>query len=281
LQTVRVHLARLRDIVDEEPEQTHEDLAPIRFKGRVDLDNVCFRYSTAGPLALDHVSFTLNEGEFVAVVGPSGSGKSTLSRLILGLVDPLTGEIRFDGIPTTGLNLSALRQQCGLVTQMGPMVSGTIATNVKAGREDLTDADVMAALHVAALDKDVARMPLGLSTPLGEGGNGLSGGQMQRLSIARAVAGHPRLIVLDEATSHLDAVTETEVTRRLAELHATRVVIAHRLSTIKDADRIIVLVAGQVEAIGTHHELLQTSQTYRAFVDAQTYSADGQMVYQM
>jgi ABC-type bacteriocin/lantibiotic exporter with double-glycine peptidase domain len=268
LQTVRVHLARLRDILDESPEDVRGGLPGRALVGGIELDSVGFAYGTGSPAVIQDVTCAVAPGELVAVVGPSGSGKSTLSRLMLGLLMPTSGEVRFDGVPVTSLNLASLRQQCGVVTQDAEIFSGSIGSNVRAGRDDVDDQAVMLALDAACLADDVRRMPLGLHTPLGDEGVGLSGGQKQRLAIARALARRPRVLVLDEATSHLDGPTELRVTANLQALAVTRVVIAHRLSTVRRADKILFLEGGRLQAVGTHDELMADAR-YAAFVSSQ------------
>ncbi|MEE6272099.1 peptidase domain-containing ABC transporter [Georgenia wangjunii] len=268
LQTVRVHLARLRDILDENPEDTHEDMPERELRGAIDVENVSFRYGDSSPYVLDGIDCRIRAGEFVAVIGPSGSGKSTLARLLLGLLDPSTGQVRYDGVPMDEMKLSYLRRQCGMVTQDSEVTSGSLLSNIRAGREEVSDEDAVAAAQVAALAEDVAAMPMGFDTPLGESGVGLSGGQRQRLAIARAVAGSPKILVLDEATSHLDAPTEQRITEQLERLPVTRVVIAHRLSTVVNADRIILMRGGRVACSGTHAEMLGQPE-YVSFIGNQ------------
>jgi ABC-type bacteriocin/lantibiotic exporter with double-glycine peptidase domain len=270
LQTAKVHMSRLEDVFGEDSEDTRPEGKTLDFKGALSLDSVSFRYGDNAPMAVAEVSCTVRSGEFLAIVGPSGSGKSTLARVMIGLMHPTSGVLHFDGVPITELNLASLRQQIGTVVQASTAMSGTIGSNIKFGRADISDADVVWACRVAMLDHDLARMPLGVDTPLGEAGTGLSGGQLQRLALARAIASKPRLLLLDEATSSLDGPTEEAIAENIAlGLSCTRVVIAHRLSTVCRADRIIFMKEGKIRSIGTHEELQQTDEQYLEFVGNQ------------
>ncbi len=268
LQTVRVHLDRLRDITDEAAEVVNEQLPHHVFQGKVELESVDFRYGSEGEPALTGITLVIEPGQVVAIIGPSGSGKSTLARLVLGLHRPTAGRILFDDISMTNINLRSIRTSSGMVTQGNEAFSGSIESNIRVGRSGVTASDVRNAARVAAFDGDIAAMPLGYDTPLGESGLGLSGGQLQRLAIARAVAASPRLLVLDEATSHLDGPTEKIVARNLSEVSATRIVIAHRLSTVLDADKIVLILNGRIACSGTHDELL-ANRDYSSFIDSQ------------
>ncbi|WP_167202693.1 peptidase domain-containing ABC transporter [Actinomyces respiraculi] len=269
IQTVRVHLNRLHDLLDEEVEDTHPEGIPADLGRELVLEEVSYSYTKDGQEVLSEVGLTIRPGEFLAIVGPSGSGKSTLSRICLGLVEPTRGRVRLGDTPLSDVDLRSLRRQSGIVTQGSTGFAGSIRANVRVGRSWVTDEDVVRALETAALGEEVSRMPLGLDTPLGESGQGLSGGQLQRLAIARALAGSPGLIIFDEATSDLDGPAEATVYASLAALEATRVVIAHRLSTIAHADRILFLVDGRVAALGAHEELLVTCPDYAGFVRSQ------------
>lgn len=269
IQTVRVHLDRLHDLVDEEVENTHPEGVRADLTKDLVFEGATYSYTRDGQEVLSDVNLTIHSGEFLAVVGPSGSGKSTLARMCLGLIEPSHGQVLLGGVPLEKIDLRSMRRQAGIVTQGATGMAGSIRANVRAGREWVTDEDVIRALEAAALGEDVARMPLGLDTPLGESGQGLSGGQLQRLAIARAIAGGPSLVIFDEATSSLDGPAEAAVYANLSTLDATRLVIAHRLSTVAHADRILFLVDGRVVALGPHEELLLTCPEYMAFVRSQ------------
>jgi len=231
-------------------------------------EHVTFKHLTAPAPALSDISFEVNVGETIAFVGPSGSGKTTLVKLLVGLYPPLAGEIRYNGIPSKDVELDQLREQIGFVTQDTQLFAGTIRENLRFVAPEATDAECLHALHQAAADGLLARAPKGLDTVLGEGGVKVSGGEKQRLSIARALLRHPTLLVFDEATSALDSLTEEEIGRTVRELSGSRqhitVLIAHRLSTVLHADRIFVLERGQVAEAGRHAELLAQKGLYYA-----------------
>jgi ATP-binding cassette subfamily B protein len=231
-------------------------------------DNVRFKHLTANVPALAGISFNLKVGETIAFVGPSGSGKTTLVKLLVGLYQPMTGQIMYNGIPGSKINLDELREQIGFVTQDTQLFAGTIRENLQFVAPNATDADCLKALHQAAADSLLSRAPQGLDTVIGEGGVKVSGGEKQRLSIARALLRQPALLVFDEATSALDSLTEEEITNTVRHLSESRqrmtILIAHRLSTILHADRIFVLEKGHVVEQGGHNELIDRKGLYYA-----------------
>jgi ATP-binding cassette subfamily C protein len=247
---------RARPVLQAQLENRTGQSEPGELSGDIAIDRASFRYTPGGPLVLDDISLRFRPGEFVAVVGPSGSGKSTLLRLLLGFEAPESGGIFYDGTDLATLDLRAVRREVGSVLQTGRLTTGDIFSNI-VGASMLSLDDAWEAARVAQLAADIEAMPMGMYTPIGEGGSMLSGGQRQRLLIARAVVRRPRIIFFDEATSALDNRTQELVSRSLQELAATRVIVAHRLSTIINADRIYVLNHGRIVESGSYRELIQ------------------------
>ncbi|MEG2630858.1 MAG: ABC transporter ATP-binding protein, partial [Comamonas sp.] len=231
-------------------------------------DQVEFQHQGASDKALDGVSFSAKLGDTIAFVGPSGSGKSTLVKLLVGLYTPQAGTIAFNGIPTQQLRYNEVRRQIGFVTQETHLFAGTLRENMLFVKPDASDADILTALEQASCLHLLERSPLGLDTPIGESGVRLSGGEKQRLSIARALVRDPRLLIFDEATSALDSLTEEQITatvRRVSQQsNRITLLIAHRLSTILHAQTIMVLERGRVVEAGSHAELLEHKGLYYA-----------------
>jgi ABC-type bacteriocin/lantibiotic exporter with double-glycine peptidase domain len=269
LQTVAVHLARIRDVLEEPPEPSAADRAPVPVYGRVQLRRVSFRYPGARRPTIDRVSLKVPAGSFVAVVGASGSGKSTLARLLFGLVPPDEGTVLIDGRDLATTPRAEIAGRCGAVAQEPAVFHGTILENILMARPEATPADAVFAARLADLHRDVSAMPMGYETLLSERGMGLSGGQRQRLALARALVRRPRLLLLDEATSAVDAETERAIFANLRALGCTLVVIAHRLSTVRDAHQIVVMDQGRIAERGTHHELCVAGGRYAALIDNQ------------
>ncbi len=279
LQMVEVYLERLNDVMDAAPEQdpnTASVVGPL--VGAIALEKVSFRYG--GPqdrLVVDDVTVEVQPGAKVALVGRTGSGKSTLARLMAGLYDPTTGRILFDGNDLKNLDRSSVRSQLGIVTQETQLFGGSIRRNIALSDPQMGLERIVKAAKLACIHDDIIAMPMSYETPLADRGLSLSGGQRQRLALARALVSNPKLLILDEATSHLDALTEENVNRNLAALRCTRIVIAHRLSTIRDADLILVLENGKVVERGTHNELLDRDGEYAHLLGSQRdeYVAQG------
>jgi ATP-binding cassette subfamily B protein len=250
--------------VEERPENpiAIDELNDIRF------EEVVFHHKNANFNAIDGISFQVRSGETIAFVGPSGAGKSTLMKLLVGLYRPDSGEIYFNGQPSSLIRYNPLRRQMGLVTQDPQLFSGTIKENLLFVMPDATDGQIMDALHMAACDEVVNRSAQGIDSLIGEGGMMLSGGEKQRISIARALLRHPRLLIFDEATSALDSLTEKDITNTIRDISMSRdrisLLIAHRLSTILHADVIYVLEKGKIVETGSHESLIDQKGLYYA-----------------
>lgn len=231
-------------------------------------DNVAFKHKSGTSYAIENINFTVEKGETIAFVGPSGSGKTTLVKLLVGLYTPASGQIFYNGIDSLDLDIEELRHQIGFVTQDTQLFSGTIKENLLFVNPRATDDEILEVLKKSSCDTLLARSEHGINSIIGEGGIKISGGEKQRLSIARALLRTPKLIVFDEATSALDSITETEITDTIKNIAASKnhmmVLIAHRLSTIMHADRIFVLEKGHVIETGSHDELVQLKGLYYA-----------------
>lgn len=259
---------RMTPILEAQPEIGPDRVDPGRLSGDIELTNVTFRYAEDGPVILNDVSLRVRPGKMVALVGPSGSGKSTLVRLLLGFEHPEVGAIYYDGKDLSGLDLDAVRRQCGVVLQHGHLAQGDILSNI-VGPWNLTLEDAWAAARMVGLKDDIDAMPMGMHTLVSEDGGTFSGGQKQRLMIARAIVHEPTILLLDEATSALDNRTQRIVSDSLKRMNITRVVIAHRLSTIQEADWIYVLDAGRIVESGTYGSLLETGGQFAQLAQRQ------------
>jgi ATP-binding cassette subfamily B protein len=261
LQNFRAIMAIPRDPKPSNP-------VPVANLDSLEFRDVSFMHQTASVPALSDVSFRVKRGDTIAFVGPSGAGKTTLVKLLVGLYPPKEGEILYNGLPGNVIDLDNLRERIGFVTQDAQLFSGTIRENLKFVRPDATDEECLDVLHKAAAHSLLARADKGLDTVIGEGGVKVSGGEKQRLSIARALLRKPHLLVFDEATSSLDSLTEEEISRTMREVASDRAVmtilIAHRLSTVMHADCIHVLERGRITESGKHEELLERMGLYYA-----------------
>jgi ATP-binding cassette subfamily C protein len=257
-------------ILETTPEVTESQSDPGELVGLIEGTHLSFRYHEDGPLVLDDVSFRAEPGQFVAFVGPSGSGKSTTLRMLLGFERPETGAVYYDGQDLASLDVTAIRhRQLGVVLQSSRLLGGDIFTNIVGASSTRTLDEAWEAAEAAGLADDIRAMPMGMHTVISEGGSTFSGGQRQRLLIARALVRKPRIILFDEATSALDNRTQATVTRTLELSSATRIVIAHRLSTIRSADRIFVMNQGRIEESGSFEELARSRGLFSQLIARQ------------
>jgi len=270
LQLLQSYLERLDDVLQAAPEQAKRHVArATRLGGAIELEQVSFSYGSLAVAGVRDVSVKIAPGQKVAIVGRSGAGKSTLAKLMLGLYQPSSGRLLYDGLDLTGLDLQSVRQQCGIVTQRSYLFGTTIRENITLQDPSIPMLEVVEAAQRAGIHEDILAMPMAYETLLIDGGGSLSGGQRQRVALARALVHRPAILLLDEATSELDTITERQVQQHLAALRCTRIVIAHRLSTIQDADLILVLDAGEIVERGSHAALLVQGRQYAALVHSQ------------
>ncbi|HEU4676417.1 MAG TPA: ABC transporter ATP-binding protein, partial [Motilibacteraceae bacterium] len=263
----------LLDAEEQRPDPAAPQTPTVR-RGRVEFEHVAFRYEPDRPL-IDDLSLVAEPGHTVAIVGPTGAGKTTLVNLVMRFYELDSGRITLDGVDITAMRRDDLRAQIGMVLQDTWLFGGTIRDNIAYGRPGASEAEIVAAAEAAYVDRFVRTLPDGYDTVIDEEGGGVSAGEKQLLTIARAFLADPALLILDEATSSVDTRTEVLVQRAMARLRADRTsfVIAHRLSTIRDADLILVMEAGQIVEQGTHAELLAAGGAYRRLYDAQFRAA--------
>ena len=262
-------LEMAQPILETEPESAENKTMVTKLSGNIELSNVYFRYNQNMPYVVNGMSLKIRAGEYIAIVGSTGCGKSTLVRLMLGFETPEKGAVYYDGKDLSGLDLRSLRRRIGTVTQDGSLFQGDIYSNIVISAPQLTLDDAWAAAELAGIADDIRAMPMGMQTMISEGQGGISGGQKQRLMIARAVAPKPKILIFDEATSALDNRTQKQVSEALDALKCTRIVIAHRLSTIKNCDRILVLDKGQILEDGTYDELIAKNGFFAELVERQ------------
>lgn len=256
-------------ILQTEPETAEGKQIVTKLTGSVELSNVSFRYLPTGPYILNGLDLKIKAGEYVAIVGKTGCGKSTLMRLLLGFETPEKGAIYFDRKDIRSLDLRSLRRKMGVVTQDGSLFSGDIYSNITVSAPQLTLDEAWEAAELAGIADDIRAMPMGMNTFVSEGQGGISGGQKQRLMIARAIAPKPKILIFDEATSALDNKTQKQVADALAGLKCTRIVIAHRLSTVKNCDRILVLDGGKIAEAGSYDALIEKGGIFAELVERQ------------
>ena len=260
---------RISQVLETRPDLSDENAREkdrVIEKGSVVFRDVSFRYFKEDPSpVLDHVSLEILPGQMVGIIGSTGSGKSTLISMIPRLYDPESGAVLVDGTDVRDLSLSHLREAVAVVLQKNTLFSGTVAENLRWGREDASPEDMKRACRIACADTFIGEMPEGYDTELEQGGRNLSGGQRQRLCLARAILRNPRILILDDSTSAVDTATDAKIRRALARdlPGMTRIVIAQRIGSVMDADRIIVMDRGRVAGSGSHEELMKTCRPYQ------------------
>lgn len=266
---IRPVLDMAKPVLEAEPEIAEGKRVVERVSGGIELNNVSFRYNDSMPNVIDNMSIRIRPGQYVAIVGSTGCGKSTLMRLMLGFEKAQKGAIYYDGRDISKLDLKSLRRRIGVVMQDSKLFSGDIYSNITISAPWLTLDEAWEAAELSGIAEDIRRMPMGMHTVISEGSGGVSGGQRQRLMIARAIAPKPKILMFDEATSALDNITQKKVSESLDNLKCTRIVIAHRLSTIRSCDRIIYLENGRIAEDGTYEELIAKNGRFAELVERQ------------
>jgi len=263
-----VSLQNFKTLMEMKPELPPHDAIPVGSIDSIDFNNVSYHYNSTPKNALNNITFNVMQGEKIAFVGPSGAGKSTLIKLLLGLYKPVSGDMHFSNIPIKRINMDDIRHQIGIVNQDTHLFAGTIRDNLLFVKPDATDDEIKSVLRKAAAHTLLDRAEKGIYTTIGEGGIKVSGGEKQRISIARALLRNPHLLVFDEATSALDSLTEEEINETIENLpdndKRITILIAHRLSTIMNCNRIYVLENGKIVEQGNHTELLENKGLYFA-----------------
>ncbi len=262
-------LEMVKPIFDAVPETDESKKIVTSISGNIELSNITFRYTEGGPIILDNINLKTNPGDYIAIVGRSGCGKSTLLRVLLGFEKPQAGAVYYDGYDLETLDVRSVRQCFGVALQNGKLFSGDIFSNIIITAPWSTLDDAWRAARMAGIEADIKAMPMGMHTMISEGSGGISGGQRQRLLIARALVSNPKTLLFDEATSALDNITQKHVTDSLSELGCTRIVIAHRLSTVKNCDRIIVMDKGKIAEEGNFDELMEKKGLFYEFAQRQ------------
>ena len=273
--SIRPVLEMAEPILKAEPEVAADKQPVDRVTGHIEMSHVSFRYEENTPYVLNDLSLDIKAGEYVAIVGRTGCGKSTLVRLLLGFEKPEKGGIFYDRHDLNSIDPRSLRKHIGVVIQNGQLFQGDIFSNITISAPDLTLDEAWEAAEMAGIAQDIRDMPMGMQTLISEGQGGISGGQKQRLMIARAVAPKPSILIFDEATSALDNKTQKQVSGALDKLNCTRIVIAHRLSTIRNCDRILVMDKGTIIEEGTYDDLIAQNGHFAELVARQRLDAAG------
>ena len=275
IRTVSI-LKMVEPIMQTVPETSSDKVIVTELNGQIDVSSLSFSYEENGPMIMDDISLKIHPGEYIGIVGKSGCGKSTLIRLLLGFEKPLSGNILYGPAPydVENVDLRSLRRHIGTVLQDGRLFQADIYNNIVLSAPDATLDDAWRAAELAGIADDIRRMPMGMNTIISEGSGSISGGQRQRLLIARAICGERKILIFDEATSALDNITQKVVTESLASLQCTRIVIAHRLSTVQDCDRILVLDHGHIIEEGTYTQLIEKNGFFAELVSRQRLEED-------
>ncbi|WP_371666463.1 peptidase domain-containing ABC transporter [Streptomyces sp. NBC_00289] len=267
LQRLASYFERINDVLDTPTEQASQNpRKPGHLSGRITAEAVTFRYNGFATPAVHDISLEIRPGQSVAIVGPSASGKSTLAHLLLGLYQPESGTVRYDGVDLSAMDTRSVRQQLGIVTQNAYVFGASIRDNIALADPSAPFEAVVRAAALACIDADITALPMGYETPLIDAGASLSGGQRQRIALARALVHEPSILLLDEATSALDPITERQVYDNLAQLGCTRIMIAHSLRTLAHADLIVVMNHGTIAEQGTHDDLMILEGLYHRLV---------------
>lgn len=267
--SIKPILEQIKPILDAVPEVNENKIPVARLSGEIELENVFFRYEENQPYVIENLSLKIEPGQYIAIVGKTGCGKSTLVRLLLGFETAQKGSVTFDGKNIETMDLKSLRKNIGVVMQNGKLMQGDIFSNITISAPWITLDDAWEAAELAGIADDIREMPMGMHTFISEGSGGVSGGQKQRLMIARAIAPKPKILIFDEATSALDNITQKKVSESLDQLKCTRLVIAHRLSTIRQCDRVIVIDGGKIIEDGTYDELIAQNGFFAELVERQ------------
>lgn len=274
LPRANVAAGRICEVLEMEPSvnDPEEPVMPDKQeKGTVEFDHVSFAYPEAGENVINDITFKAEKGQTVAIIGSTGSGKSTLVNLIPRFYDATKGCVKVDGVDVRNMTQHELRDRLGYVPQKGVLFSGTIDSNIRYGKPDMPEEDVKLAAQIAQSDDFIEAKPEGYKAPISQGGNNVSGGQKQRLSIARAIAKKPEILIFDDSFSALDFKTDSKLRKALKEKtkDITTIIVAQRISTILNADQIIVLDDGNLAGIGTHKELMKNCEVYRQIAMSQ------------